>query len=231
MSLFAIGDTHLSLGTDKPMNIFRGWDNYVVRLVSNWNRVVDPGDTVVIMGDVSWGMSLSEAYKDFELLNSLPGKKIIMKGNHDYWWNTKKKMDEFFSKNKFETLSELKNNAYRVGDISICGTRGWFFDAESDLDKKVVKREAERLRRSIECGEKLGGEPEEILHNPPINNLQICDTIYDVLVEKNIKRWGYADLHSASVHNSFYGEKDCIHFQLLSADYLKFCPKLIEKIN
>lgn len=153
MSLFAIGDTHLSLGTDKPMNIFRGWDNYVERLVSNWNRVVDPGDTVVIMGDVSWGMSLSEAYKDFELLNSLPGKKIIMKGNHDYWWNTKKKMDEFFFKNKFETLSVLHNNAYRVGDISICGTRGWFFDAESDLDKKVVKREAERLRRSIECGE------------------------------------------------------------------------------
>ena len=107
MSLFAIGDTHLSLGTDKPMNIFRGWDNYVERLVSNWNRVVDPGDTVVIMGDVSWGMSLSEAYKDFELLNSLPGKKIIMKGNHDYWWNTKKKMDEFFFKNKFETLSVL----------------------------------------------------------------------------------------------------------------------------
>ena len=98
MSLFAIGDTHLSLGTDKPMNIFRGWDNYVERLVSNWNRVVDPGDTVVIMGDVSWGMSLPEAYKDFELLNSLPGKKIIMKGNHDYWWNTKKKMDEFFPK-------------------------------------------------------------------------------------------------------------------------------------
>lgn len=98
MSLFAIGDTHLSLGTDKPMNIFRGWDNYVERLVSNWNRVVDQSDTVVIMGDVSWGMSLSEAYKDFELLNSLPGKKIIMKGNHDYWWNTKKKMDEFFSK-------------------------------------------------------------------------------------------------------------------------------------
>ena len=90
MSLFAIGDTHLSLGTDKPMNIFRGWDNYVERLVSNWNRVVDPGDTVVIMGDVSWGMSLSEACKDFELLNSLPGQKIIVKGNHDYWWNTKK---------------------------------------------------------------------------------------------------------------------------------------------
>lgn len=98
MSLFAIGDTHLSLGTDKPMNIFRGWDNYVERLVSNWNRVVDPGDTVVIMGDVSWGMSLPEAYKDFELLNSLPGKKIIMKGNHDYWWNTKKRWTSFFQK-------------------------------------------------------------------------------------------------------------------------------------
>lgn len=137
MSLFAIGDTHLSLGTDKPMNIFRGWDNYVERLVSNWNRVVDQSDTVVIMGDVSWGMSLSEAYKDFELLNSLPGKKIIMKGNHDYWWNTKKKMDEFFSKTNLKLC--LFCITMHTGSVtSVFAEREvGFFDAESDLDKKL----------------------------------------------------------------------------------------------
>ena len=231
MALFAIADLHLSLGEDKPMDVFAGWNDYTSRLENNWRKLVTDNDTVVVSGDISWAMKLEETLTDFTFIENLPGKKIFNKGNHDYWWNTKKKMDEFFSKNKFETLSVLHNNAYRVGDISICGTRGWFFDAESDLDKKVVKREAERLRRSIECGEKLGGEPVVFLHYPPINNLQICDTIYDVLVEKNIKRCYYAHLHSASVHNSFNGEKDGIHFQLLSADYLKFCPKLIEKIN
>ena len=231
MSIYAIGDPHLSLGCDKEMNIFAGWHDYVQRLEQNWREWISSEDTVILAGDISWAMNIEDTLADFTFLHRLPGKKYLMKGNHDYWWNTKKKMDEFFFKNKFETLSVLHNNAYRVGDISICGTRGWFFDAESDLDKKVVKREAERLRRSIECGEKLGGEPVVFLHYPPINNLQICDTIYDVLVEKNIKRCYYAHLHSASVHNSFNGEKDGIHFQLLSADYLKFCPKLIEKIN
>lgn len=159
MSLFAIGDTHLSLGTDKPMNIFRGWDNYVERLVSNWNRVVDPGDTVVIMGDVSWGMSLSEAYKDFELLNSLPGKKIIMKGNHDYWWNTKNKMDKFFAENGFDTINILHNNHYSYEGYGICGTRGWISDNGEPADQKVLAREAGRLALSIESALKAGLEP------------------------------------------------------------------------
>lgn len=231
MSLFAIGDTHLSLGSDKPMNIFRGWDNYVDRLVSNWQSVVTDDDTVVIMGDVSWAMSLQEAYLDFNLINSLPGKKIIMKGNHDYWWNTKKKMDEYFSEKSFDTISILHNNSYKVGNFSICGTRGWFFDAESDVDKKIVLREAERLRRSIDYGIALGGEPVVFLHYPPVSNVEVCDTIYNVLIEKNIKRCYYAHLHSGSALNSFNGEKDGIKFQLLSCDYLKFCPKLIEKIK
>lgn len=229
MSLFAIGDTHLSFGTNKPMNIFRGWDNYVERLERNWQKLVTHDDTVVILGDVSWAMSLEEALRDFTFLNNLPGQKIILKGNHDYWWNTRAKMEKFFTENNLDTISILHNNSFRVGGISVCGTRGWFFDAEDDNDKKVVLREAERLKRSIEAGRKLSDEPIVFLHYPPINNLCKCEVIYNVLLEEKITRCYYAHLHSASAYNSFNGFSEGIKFELLSCDYLKFCPKLIVK--
>ena len=145
MSLFAIADTHLSLSADKPMDIFEGWSDYQSRLEKNWRAVVADGDTVVIPGDVSWAMGIEKAAADFAFLNGLPGRKIIMKGNHDYWWTTMRKMEKFLSENGFDTISILHNNAYRVGDIAVCGTRGWFFDAEQDADKKVLLREAGRL--------------------------------------------------------------------------------------
>lgn len=174
MSLFAIADTHLSLSADKPMDIFNGWSDYVQRLEKNWRAVVSDGDTVVIPGDVSWAMSLEGAQKDFAFLDSLPGKKILMKGNHDYWWNTTRKMENFFKEKGFETLSIVHNSAVSVGNISVCGTRGWFFDAEEDADKKVLLREAGRLRTSIESGIALGGEPVVFLHYPPITQDRIC---------------------------------------------------------
>lgn len=229
MSLFAIGDTHLSFGTDKPMNIFRGWDNYVERLRENWIKLVSENDTVVVMGDISWGMSLEESLQDFIFLNNLPGRKIVLKGNHDYWWNTRAKMEKFFCENGLNTISVLHNNSFKVENISVCGTRGWFFDAEDDKDKKVIFREAERLKRSIEYGRKLSNEPVVFLHYPPVNNFQKCEVIYNVLLEEKIKRCYYAHLHSISANNSFNGFSDGIKFELLSCDYLKFCPKLIEK--
>lgn len=231
MSLFAIGDTHLSFGTDKPMNVFRGWDNYVERLESNWKRVVKQDDTVVIMGDVSWSMNLDGAYEDFRFLDSLPGEKIILKGNHDYWWNTKKKTDEFFKNNSFDTLNILFNNSYRVGDISVCGTRGWFFDAENDADLKIVNREAGRLRASIAEGKKLGGEPVVFLHYPPINSERKCEPILNVLIEEGITHCYYAHLHSASAAFSFNGTAYGIKFELMSADWLGFCPKAVQLIK
>lgn len=228
MSLYAIGDPHLSFGTDKPMDIFKGWSNYVERLEKNWKNLITDDDTVVLMGDISWAMKLEKAKKDFDFINALPGKKIILKGNHDYWWNTLKKLNEFTAENSFETISFLFNNAYRVGDISICGSRGWFFDAEKDDMDKVILREAGRLRTSIEAGRSLGGEPYVFLHYPPLNNEQICQPIFDVLREENISHCYYAHLHSASAYHSFNGEKNGIKFELLSADYLKFCPKFIK---
>ena len=229
MSLFAIGDTHLSFGTDKPMNVFRGWDNYVERLETNWNNLIGEDDTVVIMGDISWAMNFKEMLEDFRFINSLNGQKIILKGNHDYWWNTMTKMNAFLEENSFDSIKFLFNNAYLCDGISVCGTRGWFYDAENDENtEKIILREAARLRTSIKAGRELGGEPVVFLHYPPVSKTQICQPIVDVLKEENIKHCYYAHLHSASAYNSFNGEMDGIKYELLSADYLKFCPKPIQ---
>ena len=229
MSLFAIGDTHLSFGTDKPMNVFRGWDNYVERLETNWNNLIGEDDTVVIMGDISWAMNFKEMLEDFRFINSLKGQKIILKGNHDYWWNTMTKMNAFLEENFFDSIKFLFNNAYLCDGISVCGTRGWFYDAENDENtEKIILREAARLRTSIKAGRELGGEPVVFLHYPPVSKTQICQPIVDVLKEENIKHCYYAHLHSASAYNSFNGEMDGIKYELLSADYLKFCPKPIQ---
>ncbi len=229
MSLFAIGDTHLSFGTDKPMNVFRGWDNYVERLETNWNNLIGDDDTVVIMGDISWAMNFKKMLEDFRFINSLNGQKIILKGNHDYWWNTMTKMNAFLEENSFDSIKFLFNNAYLCDGISVCGTRGWFYDAENDENtEKIILREAARLRTSIKAGRELGGEPVVFLHYPPVSKTQICQPIVDVLKEENIKHCYYAHLHSASAYNSFNGEMDGIKYELLSADYLKFCPKPIQ---
>ena len=228
MSIFAIGDTHLSLNSDKPMNIFKGWDDYVERLSANWQAVVEPKDTVVVMGDVSWAMSLSEAQKDFTFLNELPGQKIILKGNHDYWWNTRRKMEDFFSENGFSTLHILHNNAFLVDGFSICGTRGWFYDDTQSEPEKVLLREVQRLKTSIDAGRALGGEPIVFLHYPPITLQQRCKPILDLLEQEKIERCFYAHLHGSAAYSSYRGAFQGTHFELLSGDFLKFCPKLIE---
>ncbi len=229
MSIYAIGDTHLTFSTDKPMDIFRGWTDYVLRLEKNWRAVVGEDDTVIIPGDISWAMSLEEVKADFEFLHNLPGKKIIMKGNHDYWWNTKRKMDAFIAENKFDTLSVLHNNAYKVGNFSVAGSRGWFFDAEKQADKKVLLREASRLERSIEEAEKLGGEVIVFLHYPPVMENQVCNEIFDVLKKHGIKRCFYGHLHGESCLRAVCDTVDGIKFSLVSADFLEFCPLIIEK--
>lgn len=229
MSLFALGDPHLSLGADKPMDIFPGWNDYVTRMEHGWRALVKEDDTVVLPGDISWAMSLERTKADFAFLNSLPGQKILLKGNHDYWWSTRKKMDAFLEENGFSTLSILHNNAYRIGDFTVCGSRGWFFDAETDADKKVLLREAGRLRMSIAAGKQLGGTLLVFLHYPPVSTLQTCDELMQVLKEEGVTRCYYGHLHGASRFNAVIGPYDGIDFSLVSADHLGFCPKIIEK--
>ena len=171
MALFVTADIHLSLGTDKPMDIFRGWQDYMLRIENNWRRLITDDDTVVIAGDISWAMKLENTDADFSFLHSLPGKKIIIKGNHDYWWNTKKKMDEYIAAKDFSSISILFNNAYAFGNYAICGTRGWSYDCPQS-EQTVLLRECGRLRASLDAGKALGLEPIVFLHYPPLRGLR-----------------------------------------------------------
>ena len=145
MAIFAISDLHLSFSVDKPMDIFKGWTDYTERLKENIEKSVGENDTIVMPGDISWGLKLSETIEDFRFINNLPGKKIIGKGNHDLWWESLTKMNRIMNENGFDTISFLHNNCYEVEDIAVCGSRGWFFD--DTAEKKIILREA--LRRSI----------------------------------------------------------------------------------
>ncbi len=223
MSLYVLGDPHLSLGVDKPMDIFGGWGNYVERIEKNWKEIVKDEDTVVLAGDISWAMRLGEALEDFRFLDSLPGRKIIMKGNHDYWWETKTKTEKFFADNGLSTLCVLFNNAYRIGDISVCGTRGWFYDAKSEQDGKVLNREVGRLKMSIEAGRKLGGEPVVFLHYPPVYAGKECPEIMNVLLEENIRYCYYGHIHGKRASSlATVGNYRGIEFKMISCDQTGF---------
>ncbi|HIT79162.1 MAG TPA: metallophosphoesterase [Candidatus Faecivivens stercorigallinarum] len=221
MSLFAISDLHLSLGVDKPMDVFRGWDHYVERLEENWKQLVRPEDTVVIAGDISWGLDLAETVEDFKWIDRMPGQKILLKGNHDLWFSTKSKVERFFQEQGFTTLKILFNNAYRYEDLVLCGTRGWMND---QTDKKVLNRECGRLRLSLEAGKKLGGTPVVFLHYPPVYGSGDCPEILEVLHQYQIERVYYGHIHGYSAGYAINGVREGIRFQLLSCDYLHFAP-------
>jgi len=209
------------------MEIFRGWKNYTQKIEKNWRAIVKDDDTVVIPGDISWAMKLSDTYEDFKFIHNLPGKKIIGKGNHDLWWETLTKMNKYLEKNGFDTISFLFNNAYFADGIAICGSRGWFFDDESS-DKKVINREAMRLDTSIREAKKTGLEPTVFLHYPPATKDATCDEIMDVLMSNRIKTCYYGHIHGGSRYTCITGEINGINFTPISADILKFVPKLIK---
>ncbi len=227
MSLFAIADTHLSFGTDKPMDTFEGWSNYTQRLKENWNKIVDDKDYVVIAGDISWAMNFSELKADFDFINKLNGKKIILKGNHDYWWNTMSKMNKFIEENGFDTISILHNSAYDFDGFSVCGSRGWFFDSDEEHNDKVLNREVMRLKTSIEAAK--NEEKIVFLHYPPVYENQNCKEILNLLKEKGIKKCYYGHLHGMAAKYAFDDNFEGIDFKLISADRLKFVPLLIKK--
>ncbi|MCI7233619.1 MAG: metallophosphoesterase [Oscillospiraceae bacterium] len=225
MALFVMGDLHLSLSSDKSMDIFGGWENYVERIKENWNREVSPEDTVVVPGDISWAMSLKEAGADFRYIHELPGRKIILKGNHDYWWTTAAKMNNFLAENGFDSIFILHNNHYAYENYGICGTRGWINDDSEPADAKVLAREAQRLETSIASAENAGLEPLVFLHYPPLYGNEYNPELLEVMYRHNIKRCWYGHIHGRKGHqNAVNGERDGIVFQLVSADYVQFCP-------
>ena len=227
MSLYAIADLHLSLSVSKPMDIFGGWDNYVERLTENWQNTVKEDDVVVIPGDVSWAMNFEEAKADFDYINKLNGSKIILKGNHDYWWNTMSKMNRFLDENGFSTIKILNNNHFSYGEYGICGTRGWINETEIPADAKVLAREAQRLEMSVKSAVDDGKIPIVFLHYPPIYANDYNYDIIDVLFKYNIKQCYYGHLHGKAHRFAVCGEYDGIIYQLIASDFIQFCPKLV----
>ena len=224
MQLYGIGDLHLSLGVpEKPMDIFHGWENYMQLLEQHWRAMVQPEDTVVLAGDLSWGMTLPQAKADFAFLETLPGQKIILKGNHDYWWNSMKKMQQFFADNGFDSLHILHNNSYSVEGYALCGTRGWLFDAGEAHDEKVMNREIGRLRMSLDAAEP-GLEKLVFLHYPPVYTGTSAPEIVATLKEYGIRTCFYGHLHGNAIRYAVQGDVDGIHYKLVSADGLRFCP-------
>ena len=224
-----MGDLHLPFGRQKPMDIFGGWENYTERIEKNWNSVVGEDDCVVIPGDISWAMSIEEALPDFEFISRrLRGRKIISKGNHDYWWTTLKKMNGFLQTNGFDNIRILHNNAFEECGIAICGTRGWFYELEEpgSHTEKMRNREAGRLETSL----RAAGEREKIcfLHYPPLYTGYKCEEMLRLLQQYDVKKCYYGHLHGGTAHaRAVQGERDGTEFSLVSADYLRFRPKKI----
>ena len=224
MSLFAIADTHLSFGTNKPMDTFAGWENYTERLQKNWNKVVGADDDVVIAGDISWAMDFNELEADFDFLESLNGNKIILKGNHDFWWNTLSKMNRFIQEKGYKTIKFLYNNSYECGPCSVCGSRGWIYDSEEEQDKKILLRETSRIERSLQSSQ--NSSKLLFLHYPPVSQNFKCD---ELINKYGIKKCYFGHLHGEAAKYAFEGEQDGVDYKLISCDRLKFTPYLILK--
>lgn len=229
MALYVLGDLHLSFGVDKPMDVFGGrWDGYVDKLREGLS-VLSHDDTIVLLGDLSWGLDFREAVDDFAFIDEIPGRKLIVKGNHDYWWSTASKFDKFCTEHGFGNLYLLHNNCHWYGDIALCGTRGWFFEEEKEgtHDEKVFRRELGRLETSL----KAAGDAEKLcfLHYPPRYRGYICQEIIDLLSLYGVKACYYGHLHGDSHKLALQGQSGGIEYRLAAADYVNFKPvKIME---
>ena len=238
MAIFTMADLHLPLSANKPMDIFGNrWQDYVSKIKKNWSAIIKSDDTVIIPGDISWAINIEDADADFSFIDSLPGKKLLGKGNHDYWWGTMSKNRAYISAKGYTTIDFLFNNAYEVENYIVCGTRGWYIDEKMQNTKndaeyaKIVAREASRLKMSLDEAIKLRGDSNKeilvFLHFPPVFGAFVCEPIIDILKEYGISRCYYGHIHG--VYNiprsTIYRD---LTFTLVSADYLNFVPMLIK---
>lgn len=224
MALYCLGDLHLSLSVNKPMDVFGGaWVGYVDKLTEGLS-VIGPEDTTVLLGDLTWGMDLKQAKEDFAWINRIPGRKIILKGNHDYWWTTASKFYKFCQENGFENMYILNNNCYFYNDYAICGTRGWFFeeDRSGTHDEKIFRREMLRLEASL----KAAGDKHKLcfLHYPPRYRGYQCPEILELLKQYDVRACYYGHLHGDSHKLAIEGLWDGVDFHLAAADYVGFKP-------
>jgi predicted phosphohydrolase len=228
MAIYAISDLHLALSVDKPMDVFgEGWADYMERLEQNWRSTVTEDDYVLVPGDVSWATYLEQACEDFNFIHGLPGKKIISKGNHDYWWTTKSKLDRFICKNGYSSIQFLHNNSYCIEGSAICGTRGWSIPGEAgftDEDSKIYQRELKRLELSLESAKAAGGCIIVALHFPPFNSQGAFSEFFDIMLKYNVKICVYGHLHGAARKTAIEGNIRGVEFKLVAADHLGFKP-------
>lgn len=229
MSIYVIADLHLSFNENKPMHVFGdNWIGHEEKIKNNWISKVKENDVVILPGDFSWSMYLKDTYKDFEYLSKLPGKKILLKGNHDYWWSTLASMRRFIKESSFENIDFLYNNSYEFENCILVGTRGWSI-SDNETEEKIINRELARLELSINDGIKKYGNNKEIIvfmHYPPITNAKLIQKeelqFVNVMKKYNIKRCYYGHLHSVSIKDAVQGKVEGIEFKLVSADSLNF---------
>ena len=232
MAIYVIADLHLSFNEPKPMNIFgSNWENHEDKIKTDWINKVKSEDTVLHLGDFSWGMSLEDTLKDFEFINNLPGKKIVLKGDHDYWWTTVTSMKKFLNENNIQNVDFLHNNFFEIEDKVFCGTRGWTlsYTDEIEYNEKVIARESNRLKLSLDEAIKNVGHDKEIivcLHYPPIMKSNVLKEettpFMEILKEYNIKRCYYGHLHGESIEDSVQGKIDGVDLKLVSSDGVDF---------
>ena len=223
MALYVLGDPHLSFQTQKPMDVFGGaWIGYVDKLREG-QSVLQAEDTIVLAGDISWGMSLEQSREDFAFLDQFPGRKLIVKGNHDYWWTTANKIHRFWEEHGFQSLQLLHNNCYEYGEYALCGTRGWFLDEDQNgHNQKVFHRELLRLETSL----KAAGERRKLvfLHYPPLYQGYRCEEILALLESYQVEACYYGHLHGGSMRLALEGMHGKVEYHLVSGDFLDFRP-------
>lgn len=223
MALYVLGDPHLSFRSQKPMDIFGGtWNGYVDKLREGLS-ILREEDTIVLAGDISWGMSLEESTEDFAFLDAFPGRKLIVKGNHDYWWTTANKTYRFWEEHGFKTLNLLHNNCYEYGGYALCGTRGWFLDEDKNgHNQKVFNRELLRLETSLKAA---GEKPKLVfLHYPPLYQRYSCPEILNLLEQYQVRACYYGHLHGGSHRLALEGMHGSVDYHLVAGDYLGFHP-------
>lgn len=231
MAVFAIGDLHLPGNNEKPMDVFGShWERHFETISEHWQRLVSPDDVVLIPGDISWAMQLPQVGDDLRAIEALPGQKIFLRGNHDYWWNAIGKVRSLLGPGSYA----LQNDAVQLGGHVFCGTRGWMFPNATqplgEQDEKVFLRECLRLRMSLEQAVKLsGGRPVTVMmHFPPLFADGVSTAFTDILEEYPVENVVYGHLHGHGIKIAFEGERNGICYHLVSCDALGFCPKRIE---
>lgn len=230
MPLYAIGDLHLSFSVDKPMDVFgREWKNHVVKIEKNWRKRIRQEDTVVITGDHSWGRNLEECRADLDFISSLPGRKILLRGNHDMFWDVKKtgRLNELYN----GKLSFLQNNYYDYEGYALVGTKGYCYEGKDSPEhfEKIRNRELDRLQASFECARADGYDRFIMfLHYPPTSIGEMESGFTRMAQQYGAKKVIYSHCHGKERYfDSFMGEVNGVEYSLVSSDYLKFRPVLV----